>query len=824
MSLTIFAPLTGWVAPLSEVPDAVFADRILGDGVAIDPTAGEVLAPCAGIVSALAKHAVTIRAENGAEILIHIGLETVALNGQGFTAQTELGRVVKPGDILLSFDLNFLAKHAKSLITPVILANGEAVAIQSVNLGREMMAGEALFEIVPLAAANVTSSSAAQTASRKARVASEHGLHARPSALLAGAAKAFVGEVTLSCHGRNANAKSAVAIMALGVQCQDEVELTATGDDAEALVIRLSALLAEVHQEKKAAVVPTAVSAKNTATKLFGVRAAPGRVVGTAVSLRSADLKVCENGVGIVTETQSLRKALADFQNRLVTSIASAKGAQRDILSAHLELLTDPELEAAALKDIEHNKSAAYSWRKAVRAYADIFRGLEDSRMRERAADLMDIERQMLALLLDGEATPRALPPSAILLADEILPSDLSAYPAMDIAGLLSAHGGPTSHVAILAAAMNIPALVGVGDAVLAIADGAEILLDADGGFADLAPDAAIIAAVRKAAQESSLRAAREQAEAAELCFTADGLRLEVFANLGKGAEEAAAAVAYGAEGCGLLRTEFLFMERETAPSEAEQLSIYQSIADALSGRSFILRTFDIGADKPVAYLTFPHEDNPQLGLRGVRAGLAWPELLKTQLRAAAQIKPAGICKILLPMINAVGELRAVRTMLSEICNELSLPVPPLGVMIETPSSALLAEQLIKEADFFSIGTNDLTQYTLAIDRTHGTLSKELDALHPAVLRLIARTAEAANNAGKFAAICGGLAADPVAAPILIGLGIKELSAPAPAIPRLKAQIRSLRMGECHQVALAALACESAAAVRALATISENRP
>jgi phosphoenolpyruvate-protein phosphotransferase len=371
---------------------------------------------------------------------------------------------------------------------------------------------------------------------------------------------------------------------------------------------------------------------------------------------------------------------------------------------------------------------------------------------------------------------------------------------------------------------MNIPALVGVGDAVLSLSEGAEILLDADNGFVDLAPDATTILAVRTAAAENVARAKREQAEASELCFTADGQRLEVFANLGKGAEEAAAAVAYGAEGCGLLRTEFLFMERENAPGESEQLSIYQDIADALGGRSFILRTFDIGADKPVAYLTFPHEDNPQLGLRGVRAGLAWPDLLKTQLRAAAQIKPAGVCKILLPMINSLAELRAVRAMLREICTELSLPLPQLGVMIETPSSALLADQLIKEADFFSIGTNDLTQYALAIDRTHGTLSKELDALHPAVLRLIARAAEAANAAGKIAAICGGLAADPVAAPILIGLGIKELSAPAPAIPRLKAQIRSLQTEACRQMALAALACESAAAVRALANPLENRP
>jgi len=816
MALTILAPMAGWVTPLDEVPDPVFSDRILGDGVAIDPTSDTLVAPCDGVIIALAKHAVTIRADCGAEILIHVGLETVGLKGMGFTALAGEGLAVKAGDPILSFDLDILARHAKSLITPVIIANGEGFTIVGRNLACEVAVGDVLMEIMPVAAPAAVVSSNTETEQRSVVVASEHGLHARPAALLANAAKSFAGEVILRRGDRSANAKSTVAIMALGVGCRDTVTLSATGEGAEALIDRLAQMLGQSHTEAKLTLSTPSSAASNSATRLHGVCAAPGKVAGVAVPLRACEIVVAEEGAGVAVESKALMDALSALRARLEDAAATASSPAREILTAHLELLGDAELEALARKVIEQNKSAGFAWRSAMQHFAAVFRGLDDPRLRERAADLLDLERQVLSLLAGTQATQKALPPGAILIADEILPSDLSTFDVTAIAGLLSAWGGPTSHVAILAASMGIPVLVGAGEGVLAINDGAELLLDADGGFVDLAPDRAMLVAAKTAAAASATRAAQERAEAGALCFTADGVRIEVFANLAKGAQEAASAVGLGAEGCGLLRTEFLFMERAVPPSEAEQLKAYQAIADALDGRPFILRTFDIGADKPVAYLQFPPEDNPQLGLRGIRAGLAWPELLRTQLRAAMQVTPIGCCKILLPMITALSEFRVVKAIVDDLCAELAVPQPALGVMIETPSSAVLADQLIAEADFLSIGTNDLTQYVLAIDRTHGQLSKQLDALHPAVLRLIARTADAANAAGKIAAVCGGLAADPVAAPILIGLGIKELSMPAPAIPRLKAQIRGLQIEQCRDLARAALTCESAAAVRAL--------
>jgi phosphoenolpyruvate-protein kinase (PTS system EI component) len=313
-----------------------------------------------------------------------------------------------------------------------------------------------------------------------------------------------------------------------------------------------------------------------------------------------------------------------------------------------------------------------------------------------------------------------------------------------------------------------------------------------------------------RAAQRSVLEAAAQRE-----CRTADGIRIEVFANIGSLAD-ADAAVQNGAEGCGLLRTEFLFLDRQSPPSEAEQSAAYAAIAAALGSRPLTIRTLDAGGDKPIAYLPLPPEENPALGLRGVRTGLAYPQLLRTQLRAVLALRARSRCRLLLPMITDVSDLVAVRAVLDEVRRELGGGDIKVGVMIETPASALLAESLAEAADFLSIGTNDLTQYTLAMDRGHPQLAARLDALHPAVLRLIARTAAAARARGRDCAVCGGLASEPLAAPLLVGLGVNELSAVPAVIPRLKARIGGIAMADCRELARQALEADSAAAVREL--------
>jgi len=329
-------------------------------------------------------------------------------------------------------------------------------------------------------------------------------------------------------------------------------------------------------------------------------------------------------------------------------------------------------------------------------------------------------------------------------------------------------------------------------------------------------PGAERITAARRQLELRAARRAAEREAAQRDCYTADGERIEVFANIGSLAE-AQAAVRNGAEGCGLLRTELLFLERETPPSEAEQHAEYQRLAEALAGRPMTVRTLDIGGDKPIPYLPLPPEENPALGLRGVRTSLWRPDLLRQQLRAILGVRPYGQCRILLPMITDVAEIRSVRAMIEEARTELGRREPiEVGVMIETPASALMADSIAVESDFFSVGTNDLTQYTLAMDRGHSELAARLDALHPAVLRLIARTAEAAQASKRRLAVCGGLASDLAAAPILIGLGVHELSAVPSVIPQLKALIGKLTLEECANVAHQALQQGSAEAVRAL--------
>jgi phosphocarrier protein FPr/phosphocarrier protein len=803
--VTVLAPMTGWVAPLGEVPDPVFAEKIMGDGVAIDPTDGRIVAPCDGTIVTLTCHAFTVRDRSGLEILTHVGLDTVALKGEGFKVLAREGLAVKAGDPILIADLDLLARKAKSLISPVIVAGGGNARIVHRAESREVAAGAFLMEVT---LHKTTADGAADRAvvSAKTVVASEHGLHARPSALIATTAKRFAGAVTLTCRGCSVDAKSATAIMSLGVHQGDEVVIAAPSRAAaDAVVAAVAAVGEREHRVLAPAMVPRALPA-NTATRIHGIPAAPGRAVGTAVQVGGRDVVVDETGRGIGAETKALHDAIAVLRARLEMAATSGDRARCEILSAHVALLDDPGLIAVAEKNIGDGKSAAFSFRSAVRGSAESLRVMDDARMRERAGDLLDIERQILALLTGETAGPeRVWPTGAILIAEEILPSDLKP----GIAGFVSSGGGPTSHAAILAAGMNIPALVGAGPQVLSVANGTSLLINADEGFVDLAPDAPTVAETRRHAAQTSARRQRERSEASADCVTADGLRVEVFANLGKGAGEAAEAVRLGAEGCGVLRTEFLFMDRETPPGEDEQLAAYQGIADALAGRPFIIRTFDIGADKPVPYLQFPPEDNPQLGLRGVRTAGVWPDLLTTQLKAAARV--TGHVKIMLPMITAPHEIRAVRAMLAGMGTSVSL-----GAMVETPSAGLLADRLAAEADFLSIGTNDLTQYVLAIDRGHRALSGQLDALHPAVLRLVARTAEAANAARKTAAVCGGLAADTLAAPILIGLGISELSVPPPVIPRLKAAIRRLNGEACRTLARAALDLETPEAVRAL--------
>jgi multiphosphoryl transfer protein len=850
-TLQILAPLDGWCSGLDEVPDPVFAGRMLGDGLAIDPTRGTLIAPCAGEIMTLphTAHAVSIRTPQGIDVLVHIGIDTVHLAGRGFEPRVRQGATVRAGDELIRFDLDVVARGAKSLMTPIVVTPMDGLILEQRRASGPIVAGSLLFEIAGVAPPHAVPAQAptppvlrpedaAPDSSRTLVLELRHGLHARPAALLAQRAKSFAAQIQLKSHGRTANARSVVALMTLGVRRGDELTIEARGPEAAQSVAAIVAGLTEALRLETAAghgtepaasgaamasgaaagsAAPTTATPPRAAGEFVGITAVGGFAVGRAARIERREIAVTEHGTGAAEEAAALEQARTNVRLRLQRVADTGGATRREIIAAHLEFLDDPEVNEEAHELIAAGKSAAFAWRAAIRRSIAALESLADSRLRERADDLLDIESHVL-LALAGEARPMSfpLPERSVLLADDLLPSELTALDRQRLVAICLGGGGATSHVAILAAAMEIPMLVGLGTGLRNVASGAAVIVDADGGTLETEPTAAAIEQARAEVESRRLRRASNQAEAQAEGRAQDGTRIEVFANLGN-VQDAAAAVANGAEGCGLLRTEFLFIDRETAPDESEQLAAYQGIAAALGARPLILRLMDVGGDKPLRYLPLPPEENPALGLRGIRTSLARPDLLRTQLRAALRVQPPGRVRLLIPMVTDVAEIAAVRSLVNELRDELRLPAAvELGAMIETPAAALMASRLITEADFLSIGSNDLTQYTLAMDRGHPELAARTDALHPAVLKLIAAAAAAGTAAGKMVAVCGGVAADRSAVPLLLGLGVRELSVVPAAVPAIKRQIRTLRIDACRELANNSLELTTAAEVRAL--------
>ncbi|MFH1496200.1 MAG: phosphoenolpyruvate--protein phosphotransferase, partial [Verrucomicrobiota bacterium] len=398
-------------------------------------------------------------------------------------------------------------------------------------------------------------------------------------------------------------------------------------------------------------------------------------------------------------------------------------------------------------------------------------------------------------------------------------PSEAAQLTATKVAGICLRKGTPNAHSAIVARSLGIPMVVAMGDALTAAKSGDKSILDASGGRLLLNPSAADTESACQALKALDERRQRAWHARFSPALLTDGHRVEVVANIARVAE-AADALAAGAEGVGLVRTEFLFLDRDHAPSEDEQYDCYKAMVEALQGLPMVLRTIDIGGDKPVDYLGLNADDLSFLGLRGVRLGLARPDIIRTQLRAAFRAAAHGPIKLLFPMISTPNDFRRIRQIAEEVRVEVNGPRIDLGVMIEVPSAIVMAPELARVADFFSVGTNDLTQYTLAVDRTHPLLAKRADSLHPAVLRLIEAAVKAAHAEGKWVGVCGGVAADPLGAQILTGLGVDELSMPPALIPAIKEKLRACSLADLENLATRALAQEDAIGVRLLPPVA----
>lgn len=561
-----------------------------------------------------------------------------------------------------------------------------------------------------------------------------------------------------------------------------------------------------------------------------GVPGASGIAIGRALRIvrgPAADGKAAAPTGDAGTELARIDAAIERTKERLrqLRAETELKLGEREagIFAAHLAILSDPELEEEIRRNVTSSGCGAEAAvEAAVRSLADEFEALDDAYMRERAADFRDLGRTLLEQLAGAEASPLAeLKEPCILIAHELTPSDTAQLPPL-VRGFATEAGGAASHAAIMARSLGLPAVVGARGILDGVRDGDPVIVDGFTGEIRINPPAHIRQAYerRKAEWEAEREADRSGPDGGE-AVTLDGRTVALGANIGSAAE-ADNALNNGAEEIGLFRTEFMYMGREREPDEEEQTRQYAAVFRAMGERPVTLRTLDIGGDKELPYLGLPSDPNPFLGWRAIRLCLDRPGLFETQLRAMLRAGAGGHLRIMFPMISTVSELRRAKEAAARAAESLrreGYAVPErweAGIMIEIPSAALLADVLAAEADFFSIGTNDLTQYTLAVDRMNERIADLYDPYHPAVLRLIRHVVESARAHGKRVGVCGEMAGDSAAVPLLVGLGVDELSMSAPSIPAVRRTVRGLRHREAAELAQAALRLEDGRQVREL--------
>ena len=555
-------------------------------------------------------------------------------------------------------------------------------------------------------------------------------------------------------------------------------------------------------------------------TPLHGVSASPGIVTGTAHLLRwevpEVPARVVTDGE-VAGERERLRAAVAAAIDRLhlvkARAEANAGPAEAAIFDVQVAILEDPSLVASFEALVAQNLSAEKAVDLVMLEWRERFARSTNPLMRERAGDLLDVQIRLLTILLGlGDHDPVDLAPGAgvILVTHDLTPSLTIQLDRRAIVGIATDAGTRTSHVAILARSLGIPAVVGLLDATARLQSGDRIILDATNGVLVPRPTAAELAQFADRAQREAAALAELVALADAEALTREGQRITLRANVDL-PDEAGRAVESGAEGVGLMRTEFLVVGRTAMPTEDEQVEAYAKVIAAFPGQPVVIRTYDVGGDKlPLG--GFPHEPNPFLGWRAIRMCLDEPALFSVQLRALLRAAVHGDLRIMLPLVVSVDEVRQARFLLEEAARDLARQgIPhradvPLGIMVETPAAAVAADTFAGEVDFLSLGTNDLVQYTLAVDRGNASLVTRFTPLHPAVLRLIARTVDAARASGVEVSVCGEMASQPLMVYALVGLGVRALSVAAGGIPLLKRLVRGVTVAAAAEAAQAALA------------------
>jgi phosphocarrier protein FPr len=654
-------------------------------------------------------------------------------------------------------------------------------------------------------------------------VQNAHGLHARPAARLVAEVRRLDATVTMRNVTTGSDpvpAASLSRVATLAALRGHVVEVAAAGRQARAAVDHVLALAGRGFDE-----VPDAHGAAGSSGHPPGASppggplpAAPGIGIGPARRLTAPRVPVDGPPAGSpADEWRRLTEAVADAGRdveRLRDGAAHTTGAEEaGIFDAHLMLLADAELLGAARARIDEGASAAAAWAASAAAVEQEWAALPDPYLRARAADVRAVSGQVLGHLT-GEVTGRP-DVEGVLLARDLTPAQAATLDPERVGGVVLSGGSATSHASILIRSLGIPAVVAAGQSILEIPEDTVLVVDGTAGHLMVDPSAEVLVEYDLRARRFAERRARAAADAGRPAMTVDGALVEVVANLGSVADARAAVVA-GADGAGLIRTEFLFLDRERAPTADEQEREYRSMAETFAGRPITIRTMDVGGDKPLRYLGQPAEANPFLGQRGLRLSLARPDLLAQQLTAICRVARSAPVNVLFPMVTSLEELLAARCVLRDAAGPDGIP-PSLrvGMMVEVPAAALRIEAFLPHVDFVSIGTNDLTQYALAVERGNPAVAALADPLDPAVLRLVAEVGRRAAGRATVG-VCGDAAADGVAVPVLLGLGVTELSVPAPAVPSVKSAVRRLDVRDCADLAGRCLEAVGAAEVRRL--------
>ena len=650
-------------------------------------------------------------------------------------------------------------------------------------------------------------------------VNSAHGLHARPAARLVGEAKRYDAQLQLSNVTNGLGpvpASSLTRVASLGATRGHKLELTGAGRQAKEAVEAVLALAARNFDERDN---PPPIPSSPVTREAGPVPASPGIAVGPAVIAGRGTIDLTSGPVGDPgQEWRRLREALAETRTEIgrVRARVARDAGEEDagIFDAHIALLDDEDLIGATRQAIDSGIGAARAWGAVIARVADELALLDDQYLNARAADVRGVGDQVLRHIVG--ATGRRFDRRGILVAEDLTPAHTADLDRSLVLGIVTAYGSPSSHSSILARSLSIPAVVAAGRHVLDLAEGTTLAIDGESGALLIDPTPEIVEEYLRRAEKLDQERAAAFARARNRVETTDGVAIEVAANIGSLAD-ARRAVEAGADSVGLLRTEFLFLGRADSPSVDEQEAVYRAIASTLDGRRLTVRTIDVGGDKPLRYLPVGAEANPFLGLRGIRLGLQRPDVLRDQLRAIARVAREYPVSVMFPMVSVTDEVQAARRILDEVSAEeqVSSVGFEVGIMVEVPSAALNAAAFLPYVDFFSIGTNDLTQYTMASERGNESVSGLADALDPAVLALIERVCRAANPAAIKVAVCGEVASDLVGVPLLIGLGVDELSVSVPSVPPVKDAVRSVSRVEARALAERALTLGTATAVRA---------